>query len=201
MAVQESQHKSSEDSFAGDYVDDNLYLSWKVKARHLLSAACGENSVHFKEFVKREAGLTYATNYETSLVVKAVFDAARDDFDGGYLTSVRNIIQAEVFSTELDQAHELLSGGYITAAAVIAGVVLETTMRRLCDDEGISHGALNKMNADLLKAGRYSMLVHKRITALADIRNNAAHGHTDKFNKDDVADMIDKVEGFVADQL
>ncbi|PTW47639.1 uncharacterized protein DUF4145 [Sphingomonas faeni] len=133
--------------------------------------------------------------------VRAVFNAAKEDFDGGYLNSVRSMVQAEVFSTELDQANELMKGGYIVAAAVIAGVVLETTMRRLCEDAGIEPGSLNKMNADLTKAGIYNLLVNKRITALADIRNNAAHGHPNKFTKDDVVDMIAKVEAFVADHV
>ncbi|RYF09401.1 MAG: DUF4145 domain-containing protein [Oxalobacteraceae bacterium] len=115
--------------------------------------------------------------------------------------SVRSMVQAEVFSNELDQASELMKGGYITAAAVIAGVVLETTLRRLCEDAQIEPGSLNKMNADLSKSGTYNLLVNKRITALADIRNNAAHGHPDKFTKADVADMIIKVEAFVADHL
>ena len=43
----------------------------------------------------------------------------------GYLNSVRNLVQAEVFESELDQARELLSGGYSSAAAVVAGVVLD----------------------------------------------------------------------------
>jgi hypothetical protein len=53
------------------------------------------------------------------------------------------------------------------AAAVIAGTVLETALRQLC---------LDRMNADLAKAGVYNSLMQKRITALAAIRNRAAHG-------------------------
>ena len=157
--------------------------------------------MHYKDFIERESGGFYSTNHADLLQVRAVFDAAREDFEGGMFNSVRSMVQAEVFSNELDQASELMKGGYITAAAVIAGVVLETTLRRLCEDAQIKPGSLNKMNADLSKSGTYNLLVNKRITALADIRNNAAHGHPDKFTKADVADMIIKVEAFVADHL
>jgi hypothetical protein len=58
------------------------------------------------------------------LKLKAVFDTAREDFEGGYLISFRNLVQAEVFESELDQAKELQSAGYKVAAAVIAGVIL-----------------------------------------------------------------------------
>jgi hypothetical protein len=36
---------------------------------------------------------------------------------------------------------------------------------------------------------------------LADIRNNAAHGHPEKFNANDVADMIKDIERFVSEHL
>jgi hypothetical protein len=190
----------------GDYpkgfvVDRESYTNWKTKARHLLATACGVDSVHYKDFVERENDGFYSTNHSDLLQVRAVFNAAREDFDGGMLNSFRSMVQAEVFSTELDQAHELMKGGYITAAAVVAGAVLETTLRRLCEDAEIEAGSLSKMNADLTKSGVYNLLVNKRITALADIRNNAAHGHPEKFTKADVADMITKVEVFVADHL
>jgi hypothetical protein len=58
------------------------------------------------------------------LKLKVVFDTAREDFEGGYLISFRNLVQAEVFESELDQAKELQSAGYKVAAAVIAGVIL-----------------------------------------------------------------------------
>ena len=55
--------------------------------------------------------------------------------------------------------------------------------------------------ADLAKAGTYHLLVQKRITAIADIRNNAAHGHPERFTAKEVEDMISYIEGFLADYL
>jgi hypothetical protein len=60
----------------------------------------------------------------------------------------------------------------------------------MCVDRALPIGKLDKMNADLAKAGAYNKLVQKQITALADIRNDAAHGHYDQFSKDDVSSMI-----------
>lgn len=200
-SIEAAKTYSNEAYAKGHWVDAESYTNWKTKARHLLATVCGQDSIHFKDFVEREQGGGYSTNHDTLLQVRAVFDAAKEDFEGGYLNSMRNIVQAEVFSNELDQARELHKSGYLAAAAVIAGVVLETTMRRLCEDEGLAPGSLNKMNGDLTKASRYNLLTQKRITALADIRNNAAHGHSSEFTADDVADMISKVEAFITDQL
>jgi DNA-binding protein Fis len=56
------------------------------------------------------------------------------------------------------------------------------------------------MNADLARASVYNKLTQKRITAIADIRNNAAHGYWDQFDQADVKDMIDWVATFVEAQ-
>jgi hypothetical protein len=201
-AVEATKRHQASEYFPGDYVDNDGFLGWRVKARSLISKACGEDSPHYKQFIKSEnSGFIGKTNYDLLKELKAVFRAAKEDYEGGYLNSVRNLVQAEVFGSELDQAKELLSANYKTAAAVIAGVVLETTMRQLCIDEGIPHGKLNRMNDDLTKAGTYSTLVQKRITALADIRNNAAHGNPEKFKDSDVSDMITYIESFVSERL
>lgn len=187
--------------FGGDRVDSEAFLNWKVKARNLLSSACGGESEHYRSFVKAEEPSMYRTNFSELKDVKAVFLAAKEDYEGGYITSVRTLIQAEVFSTELDQARELLASKYLSAAAVIAGAVLETSLRQLCDNKGIPVGKLDKMNADLTKASAYNLLVQKRITAIADIRNNAAHGHPEHFTAKDVEDMISYIEDFLANYL
>ena len=60
---------------------------------------------------------------------------------------------------------------------------------------------MDKMNADLAKKGVYNLLVQKRITTLAQIRNDAAHGKPDQFTEADVTSMISDVERFLADHL
>ena len=198
-ATRHTKHSESWGSY--EQVDSELFLNWCVKARSLLSRACGEESQHFSQFEKCEEPSMYSGNYEQLKRVKAVFLAAKEDFEGGYLTSVRSLVQAEVFDSELEQATELLAAGYRSAAAVVAGIVLETTLRDLCDAKGIPRGKLDKMNAELAKIGVYNKLVQKRITALADIRNSAAHGNVDEFSSDDVESMIAEVKRFVSNSF
>lgn len=182
-------------------IDGNSLLEWKVKTRNLLSKACGQDSEHYFEFLENQENQSFGTNLGTLERLRAIFLAAMEDFEGGYLQSTRSLIQAEVFDTELEQASELLKGGYKLPAAVVAGVVLETTLRELCNRANIAHGKLDKMNTDLCKNGIYNMLQQKRITTLAEIRNSAAHGHPEKFTDHDVEDMIRDVARFANDTL
>lgn len=130
--------------------------------------------------------------------MSAVFVAAKEDYDGGYLSSLRNLVQAEVFDSELDQALELLSNGYKSAAAVVAGTVLETSLRELGILHKVQIGKLDKMNSDLAKASAYNANMAKRITAIAGTRNSAAHGNLGDFTDGDVKAMIDDIGRFLA---
>lgn len=183
------------------YVNNDEFIEWRVKARNLLLKSCGENSEHYKEFLKYEQTSIYKTNFSVSKDLLPVLRAAKSDFQGGYLSSIKVLVQAEIFESELEQAEELLKLGYKTAAAVVAGIVLETSLRELCDIHGIGHGRLDKMNADLTKAGVYGRLEQKQITALADIRNSAAHGNPDNFKDEDVTRMIQDIERFLINNL
>lgn len=179
-------------------VDTDLVFNWSVKVKSLLSKACGTDSPHLSEFAEAEKTSSYEDSSQRFSKMKAVFLAAKEDYEGGYLTSLRHMVRAEVFDSELEQATELLNNGYNAAAGVIAGVVLETTIRDLCSANHIPHGKLDKMNADLTKAGIYNGIMQKRITHLAAIRNSAAHGNQAEFKTSDVTAMIDEVEKFLA---
>lgn len=180
-----------------DVMDNEKALTWKVKTKNLLVSTCGKDSQHYEAFIEAEKITSYQTNWDAFKKMKSVFLAAMDDYKNGYLTSIKNLIQADVFDSELEQAQELLSSGYSLAAAVIAGVVLETTLRDLCYQNSLPIGKLDKMNSDLAKAGIYNKLQQKRITALADIRNSAAHGKPEDFSDDDVTIMIRGIEQFL----
>jgi len=57
------------------------------------------------------------------------------------------------------------------------------------------------MNADLYKLGLYNSGMQKQITAWVDRRNNAAHGKWDAYTEEDVKDMINGINRFIAEHL
>jgi hypothetical protein len=178
-------------------LDEAAFGGWCIKVKSLLDKVCGPESVEFREF-HAAITMSYFGAVELAKYGKAAFDAARENFDGGYLSSVRNMVRAEVFGSELEQAEELLKSGYAAAAAVIAGTVLETTLRDLCAKHGIAPStSLDAMNSALAKASEYSNLVQKQVTAMAGVRNAAAHGDKIKFRAEDVEPMIREIGRFI----
>lgn len=182
-------------------VAEDFLLNWSVKAKNIIVKSCGEDSQHFKAFEKAQKRTSFDTTFSTLRRLAAVFLAAKEDFEGGYVKSFKSLIQAEVFDDELEQATELLNSGYQSAAAVIAGTVLESTLRNQCLARNIPLGKMDKMNSDLTKAGVYNSLVQKRITAMAAVRNSAAHSKNTDFTSSDVKSMIDDVRRYIEQHI
>ena len=203
--IESTQHKErlkNLNHIEVDIVDWEALSEWKVKTKSLLVNACGADSEHYKEFIGAEKPYgVMDTSYDVLLRVRPIFRAAKEDYEGGYLATARSLIQAEVFDSVLEQASELLDSGYHMAAAVIAGVTLETALRELCDRSAIAHGSMSRMNDELAKADVYNRNQQKRIIALSGIRNSAAHGKGDEFSAGDVKSMIQEVEQFLAQNI
>ncbi len=132
----------------------------------------------------------------------SIFKAAKSDYENCYLFDTRTLIEAEVFDDFLEQAEELFKKGYYQASAVIAGCVLEDGLRKLGQRKipnFPTDKTIDPMNVELAKAGIYNALWQKKITALADLRNKAAHGQWTEFTEKDVEDMIRDVRRFMED--
>ncbi len=162
-------------------VDSEAANQWHASAKSILGKAFGRYSEHYSLFEACfEKGVTYSPFVRGIGILKA----AQEDFEHGYIQDVKNLVAAEMFSDLLDQASELLDAGYIGPAAVVAGAVLEDNLRKLCVGQSIELSdkpKLDYMNSQLAKEKVYNRLTQKRLTAIADIRNSAAHGKWDNF--------------------
>ena len=76
-----------------EYVDDDAFINWSVKARTLLVTACGYDSEHYKEFVKIENNSGWTTNYNQLKKLMAVVGAASEDYEGGFVKYPTRSIQ------------------------------------------------------------------------------------------------------------
>jgi hypothetical protein len=183
-------------------LDGRLMVEWQTSVLSLLSRVFGVESPTFRQFDKQIAEGYYNIQSQFTALY-AVFASALSDYKGGYLFQLRNVLNAAVFDDELEQAKHFLDANYKSAAAVIAGTVLETTLRTLCDHHPdlTPSDNINKMNDDLAKKGVYNALRKRQVSSWADIRNSAAHGRPEAFEPTDVARMIDGVRDFIAIQL
>ncbi|MDE2181070.1 MAG: HEPN domain-containing protein [candidate division NC10 bacterium] len=187
-----------------DSVDDVAYMRFRTEALNLIKRACGEDSDHYQQMKTLAEDKNTALNSYYFKDCYGVLEAASRDYEEGMIFQVRAMVAAEVLDDFLEQAEHLFDQGFHVPAASLAGAVLEDTLRKLSEAKGVSvpdKTSIDKLNGELAKAGIYDKLVLKRITAIADVRNNADHGHFDKFKKEDVEDMLKWVRRFAADFL
>ena len=162
----------------------------------------GATSVYARDAARIEGD--YESVFSQISPIIGVVGALRDDLATGCLETLTELIHAEIFADFLDMASHLLESGYKDAAAVVCGTTLEGHLGKLCSKYGIAMQEAERpktagqINAELAKAGAYSKLDEKNVTAWLDLRNRAAHGKYASYDKDIVKLVIAGVRNFTA---
>ncbi len=121
-----------------------------------------------------------------------ILHACLKSFDSS-IWDIQNVLQSDIFDTELDAANHLLQRGFLRAAGAICGVVLEKHLKFVCTNRGIT---INKKNLsisdynDSLKDEVYDTIEWRRLQRLGDIRNLCDHSKDREPTKDEVLELI-----------
>ena len=183
-----------------------------ARGGQLIARLYGSDSHYFQTFKTatqvQDFNSMHSEYYHHVADVVGIFKAVKHDIESGMLTNFRSLIQAEVFADFLDMAEHLHMESYKDAAAVLLGAVLEDSLRKVADATGVStlnsKGkplTIDPLNIELAKKGVYNALVQKQITSWANLRNDAAHGHFDKYDSAQVQQMLLFVQNFCANHL
>lgn len=126
----------------------------------------------------------------------AILTAAEKRFQSS-LFDIRQMVQADLFDSELDAARELLSQKFARAAGAIVGVLLEKHLAQVCQDHGVAiakkHPTISDLN-DLLKNSSVIETAQWRfIQHLGDLRNLCDHNKKKEPTEAQVTDLIDGV--------
>ena len=183
---------------------DNNQLSEATSAIHATIARFSyEGSKHISNADAAVKQYGQANSFCVEILF-GILKALKADYEAGYLLSIQELIHGDVFSDFLEMAEHLNSEGYKDPSAVLAGGVLEEHLRKLCIKSKVSilkpDGSPKKadsMNNDLAGATAITKLDQKNVTAWLGLRNDAAHGHFAKYNKDQVTLQISGIRDFI----
>lgn len=172
-----------------------------VRLRACIDRMVPPTSSYFREAEK-------VTSTQAHIRVPAyvgILRALGDDVGQGWLKGVEELVHADTFADQLEQADELLRAKYKDAAAVVGGVALESHLRSLAAKSGVDialpSGGPKKadvINVDLVKAGVYTTIQQKAITAWLGIRNASAHGEYNKYELAEVRQMLASISDLIA---
>lgn len=181
-------------------LSDRAFAEWRTQSLSLLTNLLGPKHTYVVSFEQKvEEG--YVSSVEAGM---GILNAVREDLEDGFLTDVRTLVSAEVFTGFLAMAGHLVDSGYKDPGASLCGAVLERGLRQIATNKGVKvreRDDLSALNQKLAAREVYTRLVQKRLALWTDVRNAADHGKFSDYSQTDVKDMHQGVSSFLAEHL
>jgi hypothetical protein len=189
-------------------VDWPRFVAWRTRVISLLTQVLLHSAAHADTVQTLKSLSNTKSHLEYGI---ALLQGIRADFEDGFLDDLAQKIESGIAESYLDQAAILLNEtpepvSHIPAA-VLAGAVLEKTLRAICSSaqpvintigpDGKPF-TLNRLIDEIKKAEIISELRAKELRFFADVRNKAAHGEFSSFSRRDVEKLLKGVSEFVA---
>jgi hypothetical protein len=185
---------------------DHRQRAWLVAAQNAVQLVCPSNgnpySARGQQLVREAAANSYMAPLSVSEMA-AMLARLLEEIEGGLLTSIENHAIAATFDDFLDHGAEYLKLGRKDEAAVIAGIVFEDTIRRICRVQQIAENgvALDTLITELRKRDVLTELKAKRARFAAGLRTSAAHARWEQIQLSDVNPVIELTRELMAAQL
>lgn len=117
------------------------------------------------------------------------------------LFDIEQLVQADLFDSEVEAAKQLSKNKFYRAAGVICGVVIEKHLKQVCIDHSIkitkSKPVINDLNELLKKEGIVDTGTWRNIQRLGDLRNLCSHNGEREPTKEDLDDLINGVDKII----
>lgn len=127
--------------------------------------------------------------------------ALRDALDKGRLSTVHELVTAEILTDLLEQAEALLAANYHRPAAIILRTILEERLRKLCEANGCrpktTRPTIEHYKQALYVAKIIDKIVQKKIDWMAGVGNTAAH-NLPEYRDQDVSTLYTQTLDFLA---
>nr|WP_314422728.1 hypothetical protein [uncultured Erwinia sp.] len=201
------------------------YQSWYTKSHRVISQVIKERLAEFELLYKSDpkrkeisvlnySMSDYLSNITTSRAGRGIICSPVDAVDKmefqfkilesaqerftSTLFDIKDIVQADIFDSELDTAKELNKKGFIRAAGAVTGVILEKHLAHVCSLHNIkpkkAHPSISEYNNSLKDSDIIDTSTWRFIQHLGDIRNLCDHGKEREPKKDEVSDFITGVD-------
>ena len=126
-----------------------------------------------------------------------ILASARARFDSA-LYEIKQIVQADIFDSEIEAARELLKKGFIRASGAIAGVILEKHLGQVCENHNIAiqkkNPHISDYNDTLKNENIIEVATWRFIQRLGDLRNLCDHNKDREPTREEVEELINGVD-------
>lgn len=183
---------------------DDFKQYYKYEKRKVFTFATYSISDYLNSLVKRSygEGIILGT---TEVIYKfeqqfAILKSLEKRFDSS-LYEIRQILQADIFDSEIDTAKELSAKGFYRAAGAVCGVVLEKHLTEVCANHQVQIKKkaphISDLNDALKSADVIDVPMWRQIQHLADLRNLCDHKKEREPDSDDLSALIRGTESVI----
>lgn len=131
-------------------------------------------------------------------ILLAALRAIREAVNSDMLITVDKLILSEVFGDFIEQAWHLNDNGYSLNAGMLGRVILETHLRKLCDDKGVPTGVKPTIQT-FINALSFDTIKKKEAEALAAMGNHCTHNKYPPHTKKEIAKFLTRLGEFIND--
>ena len=107
---------------------------------------------------------------------------------------IKQLLQADLFDSEISAARHLLKQKFVRAAGAMMGVVLERHLAQVCANHSVKiakkNPTISELNEALKSANVIDIPIWRGITRLGDLRNLCDHNKDREPTIDEVDDLI-----------
>jgi len=205
----------------GNFVDQ--YQAWyseaKALIRQLLPDRLDDFVRHYEKPKSRKAisfenyriedclqGLTTTRGYDGKVLASPssaiphfkqqveIIRAVQSRFESS-LFDIRQLVQADLFDSELDVARELAKKGFLRAAGAVAGVIIEKHLAQVAANHKVvtkkKHPTISDFNDLLKNASAIDVPEWRRIQRLGDLRNLCDHNKHRDPTKEEIEELVE----------
>ena len=119
------------------------------------------------------------------------------------IADIEGVLQAELFSSELEMSRDMLKKNYTRVAGALAGVTLEIHLKKVCKNHNVtfrkSHPTITDFNEELRRVELIDVPTWRLIQRLGDIRNMSVHSKEREPTADEIEDLIRGCEKLIAE--
>jgi len=200
---------SEETEFMLSHVILGEVTAMRMKTQTLARLVLGTTSQRGMQLQEHIAAIGTGFNGIRELV--GILEALQHDYVNGFNLDIEEAILSNVSRDYMSQAETLLGEGIpgrydYVPAAVLCGAVLEDRLRRFCEQQHPpitvtkqdgSFKTLGPLIGELERQRAFDTTTFKNLKLWAGIRNSAAHGRFEEFNRRDVEKMLADVKHFL----
>jgi hypothetical protein len=178
--------------------------AWLIAAQHAVRLVCPSTSDPYHVDTDRivDNAVLPLPSYLVAQMA-ALMRRLLEEIELGLLTTIENRAIAVTFDDFLDHGAEYLKQDRKDEAAVIAGIVFEDTIRRICRVLEVTENGvpLDTLISELTKRDVLTALKAKHARFAAGLRTSAAHARWEEIQLGDVKPVIEFTRELMAAHL